>query len=212
MVRGPAPTPVWTKIATSTSICLWDATWITTMWCARPAVLRDIKSRATACIAIRRRSTGQPALLYHNNRDGTFTEVCRLAGVANPAVKTLGVAIGDIDGDGWPRYLRGQRWGPQFSLPQQRQRHLRRLSLPTAAGVGFDMDGKALGLRHGCRDRGILDGDGLPDILPLRPFRANTTRSTATSESWLFEDGTAKARLTNQREDTRLRCQGLRLR
>ena len=45
---------------------------------------------------------GKPALLFHNNRDGTFTEVSRKAGVANPAGKTLGVAIGDIDGDGWP--------------------------------------------------------------------------------------------------------------
>ena len=36
---------------------------------------------------------GTPALLYHNNRDGTFTEVGRKAGVANPAGKGLGCKV-----------------------------------------------------------------------------------------------------------------------
>jgi len=38
--------------------------------------------------------------LFHNNGDGTFTEVSKKAGVANPAGKSLGVAVGDVDGDG----------------------------------------------------------------------------------------------------------------
>jgi len=39
--------------------------------------------------------------LYHNNRDGTFTDVTEKAGVAGGGFGQ-GVAVGDYDGDGWP--------------------------------------------------------------------------------------------------------------
>jgi enediyne biosynthesis protein E4 len=39
--------------------------------------------------------------LYHNNHDGTFTDVTEAAGVAG-AGYGMGVAIGDYDNDGWP--------------------------------------------------------------------------------------------------------------
>ncbi len=39
--------------------------------------------------------------LFHNNRDGTFTDVTEKAGVAG-AGYGMGVAIGDYDNDGWP--------------------------------------------------------------------------------------------------------------
>lgn len=39
--------------------------------------------------------------LYHNNRDGTFTDVTEKAGVAGGGFGQ-GLAVGDYDGDGWP--------------------------------------------------------------------------------------------------------------
>jgi hypothetical protein len=39
--------------------------------------------------------------LYHNNRDGTFTDVTERAGVPGDAYG-MGVAVGDYDGDGFP--------------------------------------------------------------------------------------------------------------
>ena len=39
--------------------------------------------------------------LFHNNRDGTFTDVTEKAGVAGSGYST-GVAVGDYDNDGWP--------------------------------------------------------------------------------------------------------------
>jgi enediyne biosynthesis protein E4 len=41
------------------------------------------------------------AMLFHNNHDGTFTDVTDKAGVANERWG-FGVAIGDYDNDGWP--------------------------------------------------------------------------------------------------------------
>jgi hypothetical protein len=41
------------------------------------------------------------AALFHNNRDGTFTDVAQQAGVTNDRWG-FGVAVGDYDNDGWP--------------------------------------------------------------------------------------------------------------
>ncbi len=41
-------------------------------------------------------------LLFHNNGDGTFTEVAKKAGVDNPDGRSLSGAWADFDGDGWP--------------------------------------------------------------------------------------------------------------
>ena len=41
-------------------------------------------------------------LLFHNNGDGSFTEVARSAGVDNPTGRSLSAAWHDFDGDGWP--------------------------------------------------------------------------------------------------------------
>src|ERR1700760_4421483 len=39
--------------------------------------------------------------LFHNNRDGTFTDVTEAAGVKGEGYG-IGVAVGDYDNDGWP--------------------------------------------------------------------------------------------------------------
>jgi enediyne biosynthesis protein E4 len=39
--------------------------------------------------------------LYHNNHDGTFTDVTEKSGLANPGF-AMGGAVGDFDNDGWP--------------------------------------------------------------------------------------------------------------
>jgi hypothetical protein len=44
---------------------------------------------------------GQPNILYHNNGDGTFTDVSQEMGIAGHIGKGMGVAIADYHGDGW---------------------------------------------------------------------------------------------------------------
>ena len=41
-------------------------------------------------------------LVFHNNGDGTFTDVSKKCGIASSPGKGLGIAIDDFDGDGWP--------------------------------------------------------------------------------------------------------------
>jgi hypothetical protein len=51
--------------------------------------------------AISGKRTPPHAALFHNNHDGTFTDVSEKAGVTNDRWG-FGVAIGDFDNDGWP--------------------------------------------------------------------------------------------------------------
>src|ERR1700683_1915166 len=51
--------------------------------------------------AIAGKATPPHAALFHNNHDGTFTDVAEKAGVANDRWG-FGVAVGDYDNDGWP--------------------------------------------------------------------------------------------------------------
>jgi len=45
---------------------------------------------------------GDANRLFHNNGDGTFTDVSEKAGIANSAGRAMGVTVGDYDNDGWP--------------------------------------------------------------------------------------------------------------
>src|SRR5579863_7008643 len=51
--------------------------------------------------ALTGKTTPPHAALFHNNHDGTFTDVAEKAGVTNDRWG-FGVAIGDYDNDGWP--------------------------------------------------------------------------------------------------------------
>jgi hypothetical protein len=45
---------------------------------------------------------GTSPRLYHNNGDGTFTDVTEKAKLTNPDGKSLGVVLADLNNDGWP--------------------------------------------------------------------------------------------------------------
>jgi hypothetical protein len=40
--------------------------------------------------------------VFHNNGDGTFTDVSAASGIAAQPGRAMGVTVGDYDGDGWP--------------------------------------------------------------------------------------------------------------
>ena len=52
-------------------------------------------------VAMYKAGTRARSALYHNNHDGTFTDVTDKAGVGYPCW-AMGVAVGDFDNDGWP--------------------------------------------------------------------------------------------------------------
>ena len=61
----------------------------------------DIYFTNAPTIDMELRGEKAPGALYHNNHDGTFTEVTDKAGIATPCFANGG-AVGDYNNDGWP--------------------------------------------------------------------------------------------------------------
>ncbi len=100
-------------------------------------------------------------ILYHNNGDGTFTDVSAKAGIANPNGKTLGVSFGDFDGDGWTDIYVANDSVQSFLYRNNRDGTFTDVSL--LAGVGFNEDGKTFaGMGTDFSD---YNNDGRPDIV-----------------------------------------------
>ena len=49
-----------------------------------------------------------PCWLFHNNGDGTFTDVSKESGIAARSAKAWGVVAADINNDGWMDLFVGQ--------------------------------------------------------------------------------------------------------
>jgi hypothetical protein len=104
---------------------------------------------------------GQADLLYRNNGDGTFTDVSKHAGTANPEGKGLGVAFNDFDGDGWTDVFVANDSVRQFLYRNKGNGKFEDVGL--LAGVGYNEDGKTFaGMGADFND---YDNDGWPDIV-----------------------------------------------
>ena len=104
---------------------------------------------------------GASNILYHNNGDGTFTDVSQKAGVANPKGKSLGVAFADYDNDGYTDIFVANDSVQSFLYHNNRDGTFSEVGL--LAGIGFNEDGKTFaGMGADFSD---YDNDGLPDIV-----------------------------------------------
>ena len=105
----------------------------------------------------------QPAthILYHNNGDGTFTDVTRRAGLGELAGNGLGVAVNDFDGDGWPDIIVANDARPQQLFRNNRDATFTDIAVRT--GLAYDEDGKTYsGMGISFED---YNNDGRPDVL-----------------------------------------------
>jgi hypothetical protein len=103
---------------------------------------------------------GMADRLFHNNGDGTFTDVSKQAGIANPAGKGLGVTFCDYDRDGDSDAYIANDTVRNFLYRNNGDGTF--TDVAYAAGVGFDSNGKPqAGMGTDCAD---IDGNGYPDI------------------------------------------------
>jgi enediyne biosynthesis protein E4 len=101
---------------------------------------------------------GEVPRLYHNNGDGTFTDVTRQAGLAKLAGRALGVVAVDADGDGWPDLFVSRDASPNLLLINKRDGTFEDVAL--RAEVALNMDGNA---RAGMGvDAADVTGNGWP--------------------------------------------------
>jgi enediyne biosynthesis protein E4 len=99
-------------------------------------------------------------LVYHNNGDGTFTDVSKDCGVAAAPGYGLGIAFNDYDRDGWPDILIAND-----NIPEQLFHNLGNGKFEEVAlklGLAYDEDGRTFsGMGADFAD---YDNDGWPDV------------------------------------------------
>ncbi len=99
-------------------------------------------------------------IVYHNNGNGTFTDVTQTAGLANLPGNGLGISSNDFDLDGWPDILVANDKLPQQLFRNKRDGTLTEVAL--AAGLAYDEDGATFsGMGVNFED---YDNDGWPDV------------------------------------------------
>jgi hypothetical protein len=104
---------------------------------------------------------GQADILYHNNGDGTFTDVTRAAGVYNPEGRAMGVTSCDIDNDGdWDIFVANDGM-MNYLYRNNGDGTFTDVALQTAAGFG--QNGEATSAMSG--EFGDIDLDGFVDII-----------------------------------------------
>jgi hypothetical protein len=102
----------------------------------------------------------QPSHLYHNNRDGTFTDVTATAGMAREFGPALGVSTADFNGDGWIDIYVANDGEPNQLWINQRNGTFTNTALLAGAALGASGEAKAsMGV-----DAADFDGDGDEDL------------------------------------------------
>lgn len=104
---------------------------------------------------------GQPDLLYHNNGDGTFTDVTHQAGVYNPEGRAMGVTSCDLDDDGdWDIFVSNDAM-ENYLYRNNGDGTFTNIALQTA--TGFGQSGEATSAMSG--EFGDIDLDGYIDVI-----------------------------------------------
>jgi enediyne biosynthesis protein E4 len=83
----------------------------------------------------------QQSRLFHNNRDGTFTDVTARSHIGSEYGPALGVVAADFDGDGWPDLFVANDSQPNQLWINRHDGTFANVAL--AAGVALTADGKA---------------------------------------------------------------------
>jgi hypothetical protein len=104
---------------------------------------------------------GLTSKLYHNNGDGTFSDVSSQSGIGKHRGRAFGVVAIDIDDDGWPDLFVARDASPNLLLVNERNGTFEDVALQAEAAYSPDGTARAgMGV-----DAGDVDGDGRPDFV-----------------------------------------------
>jgi len=84
---------------------------------------------------------GETNKLFHNNCDGTFTDVSEKSGISAAIGRTMGVTAADFDGDGWPDIYVANDKTENFLFRNKHDGTFEEIA--TDAGVAYGQDGEA---------------------------------------------------------------------
>ncbi len=130
-------------------------------------------------------------VLYHNNGDGTFTDVSQQAGILKPGGRYgLGVVSADFDNDGWPDIYVACDMTPSLLFHNLHNGTFEERGVE--AGVAYNFDGALqAGMGVAVAD---YDGDGLLDIAKTN-FSGDLTSLFHNDDGKFFTDVSREAGL-----------------
>ena len=134
--------------------------------------------------------TGLPLTLYHNNGNGTFSDVSRRFGFDKLIGRGLGVVAIDVNDDGWPDLFIARDASPNLLLINKQDGTFEDVALE--AEVAYDQNGIAksgMGI-----DAGDVNGDGIPDFV-ITNFNDQYHSLFLGSKSLAFSDHTIASHL-----------------
>ncbi len=146
----------------------WLDIFVTGYFATLPNIVREVLGQKD-------QAQGERPRLYHNNHDGTFTDVSRQVGL-DKLLLTMGANFGDLDNDGWLDFYLGTGAPPLTTLVPNRmfrndrgkalpgRDHLRRLREPPEGARGRlrrhrqqRQPGRGGGHGRRLRQRSVLD-------------------------------------------------------
>ncbi len=139
---------------------------------------------------------GSAAMLYHNNGDGTFTNVTKAAGLYQPNGKNLSVGAADYANRGWPDLFVANDGIAAYLY--QNDGHGKYREIGTEAGMAYTSSGGTMAAM--CISLGDYDNDGLLDLY-ISDFQESSDHIWHNSGRGLFDEVSDSMGITRPTRD-----------
>jgi enediyne biosynthesis protein E4 len=134
---------------------------------------------------------GSANLLYHNNGDGTFTNVTKQSGIFQPAGKNLAVGAADYDNDGWPDLFVANDGLKAYLYHNEQNGTFKEQSI--LSGMAYTGSGNTMAAM--CISLGDYNNDGLLDLY-ISDFQGSSDHIWKNDGQGLFDETSDQAGIT----------------
>jgi hypothetical protein len=139
---------------------------------------------------------GSPDALYHNNGDGTFTNVTAKANIYQPEGKNLSVGAADYDNDGWPDLFVANDGLNAYLYHNQHDGTFKEIG--SVAGMAFSRQGALMAAM--CISLGDFDNDGWLDLY-ISDFQRSSDHIWQNDGRGFFDEISDQAGITRATRD-----------
>jgi enediyne biosynthesis protein E4 len=134
--------------------------------------------------------------LYHNNHDGTFTNVTAAARISQPEGKNLSVQAADYDDDGWPDLFVANDGLNAYLYHNEQNGTFKEMGL--VSGMAVTSQGRIMAAM--CISLGDYDNDGRLDLY-ISDFQRSSDHLWHNEDKGLFDEVSEQAGITRQTRD-----------
>ena len=139
---------------------------------------------------------GSPDALYHNNGDGTFTNVSVKAKIYQPEGKNLSVGASDYDNDGWPDLFVANDGLSAYLYHNQHDGTFREIGLDS----GMAFTGQGVTMAAMCISLGDFNNDGWFDLY-ISDFQRSSDHIWQNDGKGFFDEVSDQSGLTRATHD-----------